>query len=122
VTKKFPQRAKASIRLSAQGSFARGSIVRAYGSPPIKLRTRGPRSFEEIPPSELQVVAKQLLQSHKLAPGSDDHLRAVLEWFDLKRLTTQVGTTLREVMERSFPHVDEFLSSVRTQGVRPSHE
>jgi hypothetical protein len=25
--------------------------------------------------------------------GSDEHLRAILEYFDLKRLTTQVGTS-----------------------------
>jgi hypothetical protein len=89
------------------------SVVRVNGSPPIKLRTRGPRSFEEIPPSELQVVARYLLERHSCPSGSDEHLRAVLECFDLKRLTTQVGTTLLEVLERSFPYVDEFLSGMR---------
>ena len=89
------------------------SVVRVNGSPRIKLRTRGPRSFEEIPPSELQLVAKYLLERHSFPSGSDEHLRAVLECFDLKRLTTQVGTTLLEVLERSFPYVDEFLSGMR---------
>jgi len=89
------------------------SVVRVNGSPPIKLRTRGPRSFEEIPPSELQVVSRYLLERHGFSSGSDEHLRAVLECFDLKRLTTQVGTTLLGVIERSFPHVDEFLSGMR---------
>lgn len=88
------------------------SVVRVNGSSPIKLRTRGPRSFEEIPPSELQVVARYLLE-HSLPSGGDEHLRAVLECFDLKRLTTQVGTTLLEALERSFPYVDEFLSGMR---------
>src|SRR5262245_25635405 len=32
------------------------SVVRMKGSPPIKLRSRGLRTFEEIPPSELQTV------------------------------------------------------------------
>jgi hypothetical protein len=32
--------------------------------------------------------------------GSDGHLRAILECFDLKRLTTQVGTTLLEILDR----------------------
>lgn len=88
------------------------SVVRLNGSPPIKLRTRGPRSFEEIPPSELQVVARYLLERHSFPSGSDEHLRAILERFDLVRLTTQVGTTLLEILERKFPHVDEFLSSI----------
>jgi hypothetical protein len=93
------------------------SVVRVNGSPPIGLRTRGPRSFEEIPPSELQVVAKYLLERHRYRSGSDEHLRAVLECFDLKRLTTQVGTTLLEVLERSFTYVDEYLSAMHKQRV-----
>jgi len=88
------------------------SVVRAKGSPPIRLRSRGPRSFEEIPPSELQVLARYLLEGHGFASGSEEHLRAVLEYLDLKRLTTQVGTTFREILERSFPYVDEFLGGM----------
>jgi very-short-patch-repair endonuclease len=89
------------------------SVVRVNGSPPIKLRTRGPRSFEEIPPSELQVVAMYLVERDGFSSGSDEHLRAVLECFDLKRLTTQVGTTLLEILERRFPYVDEFINRIR---------
>ncbi|MEO6486776.1 MAG: AAA domain-containing protein [Thermoanaerobaculia bacterium] len=89
------------------------SVVRVKGSSPIRLRSRGPRSFEELPPSELQVVARYLLERNDFSSGSDEHLRAVLECFDLTRLTTQVGTTLLEVLERSFPYVDEFLSGFR---------
>ena len=88
------------------------SVVRIKGSPPIKLRIRGPRSFEEIPPSELQVVARYLAERHHLVSGSEEHLRSVLECFDLKRLTTQVRTTLLEILERNFPYVDEFLSGI----------
>jgi len=88
------------------------SVVRVNGSPPIRLRSRGPRSLEEIPPSELQVVAMHLTERHGFSSGSDEHLRAVLECFDLKRLTTQVGTTLLEILERRFPYVNEFLNRV----------
>lgn len=73
------------------------AVVRVKGSQHIKLRSRGPRTFEEIPPSELQTIAKHLEERHNFKPGSDEHLRAVLECFDLKRLTTQVGTTLLEI-------------------------
>ena len=88
------------------------SVVRVNGSPPIKLRTRGPRSFEEIPPSELQVVARHLVQRHGFSSGSDEHLRGVLEYFDLKRLTTQVGATLLEIIERRYSYVDEFINNI----------
>jgi very-short-patch-repair endonuclease/phosphopantetheinyl transferase (holo-ACP synthase) len=88
------------------------SVVRVKGAPPIRLRSRGSRTFEEIPPSELIVLARSLVEQHGMAFGTEAHLRAVLEFFDLKRLTTQVDTTLKEILERSFPYVDEFLSGV----------
>jgi very-short-patch-repair endonuclease len=86
------------------------SVVRVRESPPIKLRSRGPRTFEEIPPSELQTVATYLAERRNLKPGSDEHLRAVLECFDLKRLTVQIGTTLREILGKRYPYVDNLLS------------
>jgi len=91
------------------------SVVRVKGSPPIRLRSRGSRSFEEIPPSELIVIARYLAERHGLAFGTEAHLRAVLEFFDLKRLTTQVDTTLKEILERSFPYVDDFLSGMHKE-------
>jgi hypothetical protein len=88
------------------------SVVRIKGSPPIKLRRRGPRSLEELPPSELQTVAKHLAKKRNLDSGSDEHLRAVLDCFDLKRLTTQVGTTVLDILEKQIPYVDEFLKTL----------
>ena len=76
------------------------STVRSKGSPPVKLRSRGPRTFEEIPPGELRAVGKHLSETRDMRCGSDEHLRAILEYFDLKRLTTQVGTTLLEILDR----------------------
>ena len=103
-------------RVVSEDEAAKGgilfSVVRVKGSPPIRLRSRGPRSLEEIPPSELQVLARYLVERHGFASGSEEHLRAVLESLDLKRLTTQVNTTLKEILERSFPYVDEFLSGM----------
>jgi very-short-patch-repair endonuclease len=88
------------------------SVVRVNGSPPIRLRTRGSRSFEEIPPSELKVAAMYLAQRHGFSSGSDEHLRAVLEHFDLKRLTTQVGMALLGILERELSYVDEFINRI----------
>jgi very-short-patch-repair endonuclease len=88
------------------------SVIRMNGSPLIRLRRRGPRSFEEIPPSELKVVAIYLAQQNGFLSGSDEHLHAILEHFDLKRLTTQVGTALLDILERKFPHVDEFIARI----------
>jgi hypothetical protein len=87
--------------ISEDGMSKRGllySVVRVKGSPAIKLRSRGPRTFEEIPPSELQTVAMYLAEQRNLRAGSDEHLRAVLECFDLKRLTAQTSTTLLTIL------------------------
>jgi hypothetical protein len=75
------------------------STVRSNGSPLVKLRCRGPRT-EEIPPGELRAVARYLSEGRQLRSGSNEHLRAILECFDLKRLTAQVGTTLLEILDR----------------------
>ena len=85
------------------------SIARTTGAPPVLVRDRGPRDFEEIPPSELQLVARGLAKDGGLEPGSDAHLRIVLDFFDLKRLTVQVGTTLLEILGRRYPYVDQMI-------------
>ncbi|HSV74602.1 MAG TPA: AAA domain-containing protein [Chthonomonadales bacterium] len=103
-------------RLASENEGTEGgllfSVVRANGSPPIRLRTRGPRSFEEIPPSELQVVATYLAERDGPSSGSDEHLRAILECYDLKRLTTQVGVRLLEILEKRYPYADEFIRAI----------
>ena len=85
------------------------TIARSTHSPPVVARQRGPRRFEDIPPSELQLVARQVLlgREDEFEVGSDEHLRAVLLEFDLKRLTTKAGTTLLDVLEQRYPHVNE---------------
>ncbi len=85
------------------------ATVRISGTSLVVARQRGPRDFEAIPPSELQLVARRLLEDEEFEQGSDEHLRAVLEFFDLKRLTTGVGTRLLEILEKNIPHVDEML-------------
>jgi len=75
------------------------STVRSGRSPPVRLRTRGPRLFEDIPPGELRAMGDYLMQQHSLDFGSESHPRAIIEGFDLKRLTTQVATTLMKILE-----------------------
>ena len=92
------------------------SIVRSPDAPPVAGRERGPRSFDEIPPSELQLVARQLLMDRngEFECGSELHLRAVLGMFDLSRLTTPVGVKLLDILERRYPYVDEALGGSET--------
>lgn len=88
------------------------SVVRVKGSPHIKLRSRGPRMFEEIPPSELQLASNYLVEQHKFKPASDEHLRAILECFDLKRLTSLVETTLLKILDTKFSYMASCQQSV----------
>lgn len=89
------------------------SVVRIAGTPPVRLRRRGPRSLDEIPPSEVQLAARRLADIHGFSPGSDEHLRAILGFFDLVRLTTQAGARLLDILDREFSYVDEFLKGLR---------
>lgn len=81
------------------------TIVRPKGSAAVLVRSRGPRDFSEIPPSELLTVARKLESVDGMKAGSDEHLRAILEYFDLQRLTTQVGTALLDILGKEYPYV-----------------
>ena len=84
------------------------SIVRSPDSQPVVARERGPREFHQIPPSELQLVARQLRIGYEdvLEFGSDEHLRTVLKAFGGRRLTTRIRTTLVDVLECPYSYVD----------------
>jgi hypothetical protein len=85
------------------------SIVRSSGIPPVIARERGPRSLDEIPPSELQLIVRRLCTKSGIKPGSDASLRATLEFLELKNLTTQVGSAILAALQRRFSYVDELL-------------
>jgi hypothetical protein len=74
------------------------STVRIKGTPPVKIRTRGPRIFNEIPPDELRTVGQYISDKLNVEWGTDEHLRLVLDHFDLRKLTTQVGTTILDIL------------------------
>ncbi|MGD9617665.1 MAG: DUF4011 domain-containing protein [Alphaproteobacteria bacterium] len=76
------------------------STVRPQNIPPVRLRLRGPRTFEEIPPGELRAAAKHVFRDEHMSWADEEHLRAILELFELKRLTAQVGRRLIEILER----------------------
>lgn len=98
-------------RIISEDEYGKGelmyTIVRPKGHTAVFVRCRGPRSFSEIPPSEILTVANRMLASENvLTCGSDEHLRSILEYFDLQRLTTQVGTTLLDILEKKYPYVE----------------
>ena len=88
------------------------SVVRMDGTARVRLRKRGPRAFEEIPPSEINAVSLHLAERDHYDIGSEEHMRAVHEWFDLKRLTTQTRQILVDIINKKFPYVLEYLLGV----------
>lgn len=99
-----------------EDELARGglvhSIIRLNGSSPVRLRKRGPRLFEEIPPSELNAVSIYLAEQNGCDMGSEEHMRTVLEWFDLKRLTAQTSGALRDIVNMQFSYVHDLLQEL----------
>ena len=78
------------------------SVVRSADSPSVILRGRGPRAFEEIPPSEIREAMRSLFNSNPRIDKVTFH-RRVLDFFDLKRLTSKVRNSLeRLVSEEGF--------------------
>ena len=89
-------------------------IVRLPDCQPVVARERGPREFGQIPPSELQLVAGlvRIGREYELERCSEEHLRAVLKAFDLRRFTKGIRTTLLDVLERRYPYVEAALEEM----------
>ena len=73
-------------------------VVRITGTPPVQLRERGPRDFDEVPPMELAVLIESLLgrgdhtPDEPLAP--EPLFRTVLAAYGGQRLTPKVRQSL----------------------------
>ncbi len=89
--------------------------MRIKGTPATVLRERGPRTFEEIPPSELQLMERKLSQDEGFESGSDDHVRAVLASFGLKRLTAQRRLRFPDMLGARDRNVDDILDDGKPQ-------
>ncbi len=84
-------------------------IMRSRGTPPIQFRERGPRSIDEIPPSELLVVASITELTERFPRASDEHLRAILRFYDLLRLTANARQTIEKCLTLRLQSVDDFV-------------
>ena len=88
------------------------TYIRTKDTQPIVLRERGPRTFNEIPPSEVLIVANYIRGETKKIIENDDQLyRAVLKEFDLKRLTAATKERLNDILALDLDYVDARLES-----------
>jgi very-short-patch-repair endonuclease len=74
-------------RPAGQSGFA-GAVLRQPDSPPVRVRERGPRDFEEIPLNELSAhLSRARSDGHADPEGA---MRTVLARLGLSRMTTRV--------------------------------
>lgn len=71
-------------------------------APPVRLRTRGPRSFHEIPPSEVLAVVRELRTATSMLEG-EELLSAVLQFWEIGRTTSQIRERFTEILRGSEP-------------------
>lgn len=76
---------------------ALSEVVWIQGAQAEVVRKRGDRSLEEIPLGELYAITQSVAFASNVEAGSEEHLRALLEILDLKRLTSNAEAILREV-------------------------
>jgi len=81
---------------------ALGEIVWIHGAPAEVLRKRGDRSLEEIPLGELYAITQSVVTTAKVDVGSEEHLRAILEVLELKRLTSNAEGILKQAIAGNF--------------------
>jgi hypothetical protein len=77
-------------------------IIWLKGSPSISVRKRGDRSLEEIPLNELFYISQVVASRQSMELYSENHKRAVLEELNLKRLTTNSDSILRDAFSIEF--------------------
>lgn len=76
-------------------------IVRLKGQDRVKMRTLGPRSFAEIPLSELAAFVLELRCADEFM-GKEDIARAILSHYGLQKLTALVQRRLDRVFAEYF--------------------
>ena len=83
-------------------SDALSDVVWMQGTQAEIVRKRGDRSLEEIPLGELYAITQSVTPPNKAEIGSQEHLRAILEVLDLKRLTSNAEGILKQVIAGEF--------------------
>lgn len=98
------QEAKRSVLLEGRfeigdSSDSLSEVVRLAGTDPVRPRTRGERTFLEVPPAEVGALMR-LLGGRYSGGDSDSLFRNVLDSLDLRRMTGGIERALVAVHER----------------------
>ncbi len=100
--KRAMRRLERKNKIIAENEAATGEyferIVRKPGTPKTRIRERGPRDLYDIPPREVLHVALRLAEEKNLKIRSDEHYRAVIEFYKQKLLTEKSRQAIRSVL------------------------
>ena len=75
-------------------------IVRKTGTPAVVLRSRGGRTFDEIPPAEISAMISQLRKQDPKLEG-EELLRSVLDHFRIRRMTPNIRSIVIRIKDSS---------------------
>jgi hypothetical protein len=75
-------------------------IVRTKDSTVVLIRQRGPRDFSEVPPSEIAALMEELSSGNAALQVSSALAREVLNFYDTRRMTTNIEERLRWIEAR----------------------
>ncbi|MEN3950956.1 hypothetical protein [Iodidimonas sp. SYSU 1G8] len=73
-------------------------VVRLPSQPSVIVRSRGSRTLHEVPASELAEVMMEIRVNHDLI-SREELFRAVLDEYELKRLTQATETRLTDILK-----------------------
>jgi hypothetical protein len=86
------------------------SIVRIKNVPPIKVRNLGTRTFDEIPPSELQIVS-HIIKQQCGSLSDKNHLLQILDFYKLEYLTSHIELKFQQAIRLQYSYVEEYVEA-----------
>lgn len=79
--------------LETQEEFNQGGeparILRLPSTPAENPRSRGPRQWNDVPPSELRAISRLVQSNLKCIAGSDEHFRGIASYLGIGRMSRQ---------------------------------
>ena len=74
-------------------------VLYAVGTAPVKPRAKGPREWDDVPDSELKAIATQVMAHLKCMPGCDEHLKGIVTYLGISRLTKPLREHLSRLLQ-----------------------
>ena len=84
--------------MSGRPAISNVKVVRLPSQPRVIVRSRGSRTLHEVPASELAGVMLEIPVNHDLI-SREELFRAVLEEYELKRLTQATENRLLDILK-----------------------